>query len=120
MTTRGSSAWLYACIEKGRTEVFTEIVDLTPELAKTILDLNVDNRALRPTKLQQYISDAEKGAWQLNGETIVFSNTGLLNNGQHRCHMSKEAKMTVPVIMVFGVERDSRTTLDQGNTRSAG
>jgi hypothetical protein len=56
----------------------------------------------------------------LNGETVIISKDGKLNNGQHRCHAVVSANRSIPVVMVFGVTRDSRMTLDMGASRTVG
>ena len=52
-----------------------------PEAAKEMLECNVDNRSPKKSALAKALEDGE---WQLNGETIVFSDTGRLIDGQNR------------------------------------
>lgn len=117
---RGTPAWLHDCIARARDGVFVEIVDLTPALAKTLLTINEENRHLRNRTAQQYQADITAGRWKLNGQTIVIADNGLLNDGQHRCAAVAATGITIPAILVFGVERESRTTLDQGARRKPG
>jgi hypothetical protein len=70
-----------------------------------------------------YAAAMERGEWVLNGETVVISNTGDLNDGQHRLAAVLRAcqanpQLTVPMLLVFGVERETRHTIDQGVGRS--
>lgn len=116
----GTVNWLEKCIERGKREVFTEITTITPGLASELLKRNPDNRHIKPKKSQHFATDMLKGHWVFNGEPIIISQDGLLNDGQHRLNALIEANVTLPMIITFGVSRDSRTTIDQGSARTAG
>lgn len=115
----GSSLWLHKVIAE-TTSPRLEVVNLTPQLAKTLLDLNPDNRSIRQTKVRQYAADMAAGRWALNGEPIIVAHDGRLNDGQHRCLAVVEANAEVPIAIMFGIDRDTRLTVDQGGARSAG
>lgn len=106
-------------VKRGLTEIFSEVVTLTPEIAAELLRRNDNNRSLRATKITQYAADIASGAWTLNGEPIIIAKTGELNDGQHRCLAVVEANRPMSVVMMFGLPRESRTTIDQGAQRSA-
>ena len=110
--------WFHARVLRGRKEVFSETIDLTPEVAKLLLHGNDDNRRVNPNTLSTYIADMKFGRWSLNGESLKVSTDGLLNDGQHRCWAVAESGVTVRTLITFGVARDSRMTLDQGKSRS--
>lgn len=117
----GSIAWLNDCIERSRTAgIFAETTVLTPGLAGELLRRNPDNRNISPTKAAHYTADISGGRWAENGEPIIISSDGLLNDGQHRAQAVYDANKSVPMIFVFGVTRDSRITVDQGGARGAG
>lgn len=115
----GTVHWLNECIERGKREVFSEITLLTPGLAGELLRRNPDNRGIRETKAEQYAADMRAGNWQFNGEPIIISADGLTNDGQHRAYALINANVILPMLFVFGVGRDTRTTVDQGAARSA-
>jgi hypothetical protein len=116
----GTMHWFRQCIERGDREVFSETTTLTPGLAGELLKLNPDNRNVRKAKLEQFIHDMQRGSWTFNGEPIIISRDGLINDGQHRLRAMVEANTTLPMLFVFGVEREARLTVDQGSARSAG
>lgn len=118
----GSPAWYHGMVARAAAQgcVLTEVVTLTPELAVEMLHNNPDNRFIRPIKLQQIASDIRAGRWTFNGEPVLISKEGYLNDGQHRCSAVVEANMPIEVLVVFGVDRESRTTVDQGAARGAG
>lgn len=112
--------WFLSQVKRGQELPFSEVVDLTPELADVLLRRNAGNRNVRITKLNQYVSDITNDRWQLNGETIQVSRDGELNNGQHRCSAVIAAHKSIRTFMIFGVSRESRTTVDVGATRTPG
>jgi hypothetical protein len=115
----GTVHWLNECIARGEQEVFSETVTITPGLASIILAKNDHNRNIRPAKLAQFAADMRKGRWAFNGEPIIMAKSGELNDGQHRLSALVDANLTLPIVIVFGVERDTRTTVDQGAARKA-
>ena len=116
--TSGSIQWFKDCVNARRFH--TEVVSVSPMLAAFILDKNEENRSLKASKIKQYTADMKAGRWSLNGEPIIIADNGELNDGQHRMLALIDAGVTVPLLFVFGVSRESRTTVDQGVARSAG
>jgi len=95
-----------------------EILDVTPELAETWLSRNPNNRNLRKAVVDSYARDMETGHWALNGETVKFSTTNRLLDGQHRLSAVVLAQMTVPMVVVRGLPEDVMQTVDAGAKRS--
>jgi hypothetical protein len=112
--------WLNERITLAATKPITEVVTLTPVLANLLLERNVDNRAISKVNLDRIKRDAIEGRFEFNGESLIVSSDGKLNNGQHRCLAVAESGHAIRVVMVFGVERETRMTLDQGVVRSVG
>lgn len=115
--------WLDARLKRAQHEVFAEFGDLTPELAALLLDRNPpeENRILRASSTAaRYARDITEGRWENNGESVVISADGLLNDGQHRCVAVLMAGKQIPVLFAFGVSRESRLTTDQGISKTAG
>lgn len=110
--------WFHQSVLRGRKEVFSEVIDLTPEIAKLLLHGNADNRRVYPNTLATYIADMKAGRWDINGESLKISTDGMMNDGQHRCWAVIESGVTIRVLITFGLARDSRVTLDQGKSRS--
>lgn len=117
----GSAGWFYNMVDAARLgdRPLTEYVELSPPLAAELLRNNPDNRSVRPMKLRQLVKDIQDGRWVFNGEPILVAQDGSLNDGQHRASAVIEANASIPVLMVFGLDRASRTTVDQGAARGA-
>ena len=111
--------WLNEAIKRGGASVHTDRVIISPGVAAEILNRNPDNRSISATKAEHYALDMAAGRWSENGETIIVSKDGLLNDGQHRMQAIIDANVSLPFLFVFGVDRETRTTVDQGRARSA-
>ena len=110
-------AWFNNRVKMGAKTIHTEQAMLTPALANVLIDNNEGNRPIRIAKLSQYVDDINNDRWEFNGETIIISKEGLMNNGQHRSHAVIETGKAIPVLFVFGVDRQSRKTVDTGAMR---
>lgn len=112
-----ATAWFNTRVKMGNRQVHTEQAILTPALAQVLIDNNEGNRPIRIAKLAQYVDDIANNRWEFNGETIIISKEGLMNNGQHRSYAVLETGIGIPVLFVFGVERQTRKTVDTGANR---
>lgn len=95
-------------------DIKLSIERITPELAKQWLDVNVDNRDKKRESLAYAMSNDE---WMVNGETIVFSNDGVLRDGQNRLMGVIESGKTIVSIIVRGIDPDAQVTMDCGIKR---
>lgn len=89
-----------------------EITDVDPELAERWLARNPNNRNLRRAVVDSYARDMSTGNWVLNGETIKLDVAGRLVDGQHRLSAVVAAEVTVPMIVVRGVDPGVMDTVD--------
>lgn len=112
--------WLARCLARGKNEIFTDRVLLNPGVAADILRRNPDNRNVSQGRVEFYAKDMRAGDWAENGEAIIISRDGQLNDGQHRLNALIDANIVLPFLFVFGVDRESRVTVDQGAARTAG
>jgi hypothetical protein len=112
--------WFSDHIKRSQNKVISERITVTPELAAIILEKNNENRKLRPNKLNQLKNDMNNHRFKFNGEAIIIAKTGELNDGQHRLTAIIETNRPQDMLVTFGVERDSRFTVDTGAARSAG
>jgi hypothetical protein len=110
--------WLEQQVAKSQDKITTVITDLTPALARVLLNRNAGNRKQRDALAVSYARDMASGRWDMNGEPIIIAKDGTMNDGQHRCLAVGIANVAIPTIFVFGVERETRQTLDQGAGRS--
>lgn len=111
--------WLDTLVEKSKSKPISQIISLTPEMAELFLGRNPANRKVSETLVETYAHEIDRGRWVFNGEPIIISDTGELNDGQHRCRAVIEAGKPIETVLIVGIKRDTRTTLDQGRARTA-
>lgn len=100
--------------------VYSSRVTMTPERAAVLMARNPQNRSIREVKLSQLVSDMKSGLFVFNGESIIVTEDGLLNDGQHRLFASIKSGCSFDTILVVGLSRESRYTIDTGAAKSAG
>lgn len=118
-TCAGAKAWLDNQVEKSKDGIFTVEQTLTAPLARLLLDMNLDNRRASKWTVRDYTRQMRDGAFEINGQAIIVSVCGNLNDGQHRLLSALEADVELSMLFTFGVKRDTRKTLDQGRRRNA-
>lgn len=114
------SEWIDRNVRSAEENPVSFPVELTPELAAALLERNENNRNFTESRVQNLVTDILSGRWQFNGEPLIVSRDGLLNDGQHRCRAVVESGRSIRTMISFGFDRESRMTLDQGAVRTAG
>lgn len=99
--------------------ITVSIETITPEVATIMLLGNLVNRRLRPQRVALYAKQMILGQWRLTGESIVFTSSGQLLQGQHRLTACIEAGVPFTTVVVRGVERDAMRNMDTGMARTA-
>jgi hypothetical protein len=95
----------------------SRVIVITPILAQWIIDnLNTKNRKKRPKRIQTYARGMTAG-WVLNGATLVFSRTALLD-GQNRLFACIISQKTFKTHVVFGIDGDAFDSIDAGISRT--
>lgn len=93
---------------------------ITPDKAREYLGMNVDNyRKLNSARVQTYCADMKAGRWQFNGESIKFSQNGVLMDGQHRLQAIVKADVPVDMLVIRGLDNDV-DICDIGSVRTLG
>lgn len=95
-------------------------VSLTPLFAQELILRNPHNRTRSEAVVSRYARDLKEGRWVFNGEPIIVASDGTLTDGQHRVHAVIAADCAMDTMMVFGVDPKTRTTTDQGRSKTAG
>lgn len=111
-------AWVKQQVRDGKVARTSNFCELTPELAQILLLSNKGNRRVNAANLGAIMRDMAQGRWQPNGETVIISKEGQLNDGQHRCFGALITGACVETAVAFGVERESIATVDIGRKRT--
>jgi len=97
----------------------TEIVDVTPAMAKVWLSRNSNNRNLREDVAHRYAKDMAEGRWHLSHQGIAFYEDGTLADGQHRLFAVTVFDKPVKLSVTYNLPRAAGQMLDQHTPRMA-
>lgn len=101
----------------------SRVFTLTPDDCEELLRLyNSSNRPKKPRNIIRYSEDmgAEPTQWMLTGDTLKFSDKGILRDGQNRLMSSVRCGKPFTTHIVFGIPDAAFDVLDRGKPRSGG
>lgn len=105
-------------------KITATVETITPEMAERYLYSSEGNaRWSDPSKLyykrtvDKYANSMLNNNWELNGEAIVFSESGVLKEGHHRMAAVIRAGVPVQMLVVRGISDDVKT-FDEGRPRN--
>jgi hypothetical protein len=110
--------WLEERVAKSKKSPLVEIVTLTPVLAQLLLERNPINRPISKLGRSEIRQDIANGRYVFNGESIIVSDAGTLNDGQHRCMTVLDTGIPIQTVIVFGPKEETRFTVDSGRSKS--
>lgn len=102
------------------SDVSVSIVRIEPHMARMMLEKNTKNRKMDKKHAERFRDAMAAGEWWMNGETIIFSTSGILLNGQHRLWAIIASGVAVDVLVVRGIDEDAFRTIDGVRSRRAG
>ncbi|MBN8740704.1 MAG: hypothetical protein BGP24_14765 [Lysobacterales bacterium 69-70] len=91
---------------------------VTPEIAQVWLGYNRNNRNLNDKRVEQYAEEMLAGAWKANGDSIRFSKSQKLLDGQHRLNAIIRSGKAQRCIIVVGLDDETQVTVDTGKKRA--
>ena len=91
---------------------------ITPEIAREYLKANTANRPMSNAHIERIAQQMAKGQFILNGESIIFSDEGVLMQGQHRLAACIKSNTSFQTVVVRGIPYNAFFTLDSGRARS--
>lgn len=94
-----------------------EVIMITPEIASSMLAKNTHNRNARAAAVSAYAVDMRNGDWRWTGDPIRFAADGTLIDGQHRLMAIVEAGVTLPFLVLSGLEASAQENIDGGVPR---
>ena len=90
-----------------------------PEAATELLSKNTKNRSAKKSNVTFLAKQMSEGKWRNNGETLKFSKTNKLLDGQHRLLAVIECGVAQSFTIVKGLDDDVFATIDSGKRRDA-
>lgn len=101
-------------------KITAKVETITPEIAKTMLGENVNNRRISRDNVNLFAREIRNGEWRFNGEAIKFGKDGRLLDGQHRLLAVIAADKPLTTLVIRGLEDETQQTMDSGKTRTLG
>lgn len=90
-----------------------------PDLARYLLTFNHPrNRRQKPHAVRKYAHDMAQGAWRFTPESVIFSQSGILQNGQNRLLGVIESGQPTWLMLDFGWPDDLIQQIDRGSART--
>lgn len=103
-------------------ELSSYFLHVTPEIAEDMMARNTDysyrNRPIASNTIKRYEKALLENRWRLTGEPIIFSEDGVLLNGQHRLIACINTGESFRTLVVFGISRDAFKFMDRGLKRN--
>ena len=99
--------------------MYTRTKLITPKEANEMLKGNTSNRTVSQTKVASLASDMMDGKFVANGESISFSPSGKLLNGQHRLLACVKSGVTFETVVAYDVPEEHFWSFDNTKTRKA-
>lgn len=91
---------------------------ITPAMAKAILErYNKGNRKRKPGSITKYAEYMARDDWGLTGDTLKFSDRGILRDGQNRLYACYKANRAFTTHIVFGVPDELFVVMDRTHKR---
>ncbi|CCH02049.1 hypothetical protein FAES_4049 [Fibrella aestuarina BUZ 2] len=93
--------------------------EITPEVARTMLADNQNNRTLTNRHVDFLAEQMRAGKWQVTGEPIKIATTGRLLDGQHRLMAVVKSDTTQSFWVARNCDPEIFSVLDTGRVRRA-
>jgi hypothetical protein len=97
----------------------SSVIVVDPETARRWIGYNERNRNVRANLVDAYARDMAAGNWEMTGEPIKFARNGRLLDGQHRLHAIVKSGVTLPLLVVRGLDARAQLVMDSGARRTA-
>jgi len=95
------------------------LVDITPEVAESLLSKNSNNRTLSPSNVKFLTNEILNGNWQFDGQPIRIDYNGNLLDGQHRLNSIIKSGEIIKCFVIFGLRPETFKVMDTGKIRTA-
>ena len=112
-------AWLDAALLLGRSDRFSDIAVVVPDMAHILMEMNTNNRPVHKMALSRYAEILTAGDWILTTESVSISYQGVLLNGQHRLLAIIASGVPALITFWFGCEPEEFNVIDQNGVRVA-
>lgn len=115
-----SSVYVYNPDDDNKIGIYVK--NISPEYAEKLLATNhVNQRKLKSHVVDSYVRAMKSGLWTAgNAESIKFSDTGELIDGQHRLSAVVKSGVSVNMFVMTGIKEKNIICIDNGAARNLG
>lgn len=96
----------------------SEMIKITPSLAEHFLSKNTLNRNISHGLVNKYATDMENGNWETTHQGIAFYEDDTVADGQHRLLAIIKSRTTIPMMVTYGLKKESSLGIDVHRPRS--
>jgi hypothetical protein len=100
-------------------ELDIKVERITPKMAAEMLKTNTENRTIRSQHVNAIMRDMQTNNFKMNGDAVRFADDGTLLDGQHRLRAVQLSGKAVDMLVVRGLPKEVRHTIDTGARRTA-
>jgi len=96
----------------------SDVIEITPEIAKEMLETSPGNRRLRGWYVTLLASAMRRREWRVTSQGIGFDRLGRLRDAHHRLNACIQAGTSFRSVVVFGLQEDAYEVIDTGMVRT--
>jgi hypothetical protein len=96
----------------------TQVIFVTPDMARNWLEKNGNNRNVREHKVRKFCEDLKHGRFKLTHQGIAFGKDGELIDGQHRLMAIARTGIGALMMVTTGLTDDTVLCIDRGSPRA--
>lgn len=102
-----------------RSPLHSVVIEIAPEVADKLLKLsNTRNRPMQRNHAAAMEALLAADEYAVTGDTVKFSKSGVLIDGQHRLEGAVKGKRVLVTHVIFGLPDDIFDVIDQGKKRT--
>lgn len=110
---------LVSSAQQVETEMTMKTILITPDIAAKMLQNNIGNRKLSPGNVKYLEGQLRKNNWKLTPESIIFSESRRLLDGQNRLNAIIKSGKAAECTVIMNAPDDIFDVLNTGKNRSA-
>lgn len=97
----------------------TQIKRITPEVAKTLLEANINNRRFSKPYAKRLAAEMRAGIWHETHQGIAIDKNGYIVDGQHRLAAIVQSGVPQTMIVTTELDPDAYKYIDIGKRRNS-
>lgn len=98
----------------------TQLLTITPEIAKQLLSKNEHNRRVNVHRVHLYAEEMKNGRWHLHHQGIGIFENGHIADGQHRLEAVILANQPIPFLVTTSIPQSAALGIDDHKPRIIG